>query len=86
MNKSLYGLKQAPRASCEKIDTHFSKNGSRWCRSDPNMYVKVFEDDVLIVVLYVDDLILTINHLSLIMELKNDLKKCLEMTYIGLLH
>jgi hypothetical protein len=79
-------LNKTPRAWYEKIDTHFLQSGFRWCQYDPNMYVKFFEDDVLIVVLYVDDLILTGNQLSLIQELKNDLKQCFEMTDLGLLH
>ena len=73
LNKSLYGLKHTPRAWYEKVDTYFLKNGFKRCRSDPNMYVKIFDGDVLIVVLYVDDLILTGNHLSLIKEFKMNL-------------
>ena len=86
LNKYLYGLKHAPRAWYEKIDTYFLKNGFAWCIYNPNLYVKNFGDDFLIVVLYVDDLILTDNQLSFIQELKNNLNHQFEMTYLGLLH
>jgi len=59
LNKSLYGLKEAPRAWYEKIDTYFLSNAFKWCIYDPNMYVKNFGDEILIIVLYVDDLIIT---------------------------
>jgi hypothetical protein len=80
LNKSLYGLKQAPRAWYEKIDTYFLKNGFKRCISDPNLYVKNFGDEFLIVVLYVDDLIITGSQLASIQELKNNLKNQFEMT------
>ena len=59
LNKCLYGLKQTPRSWYEKIDTYFLKHGFKKCISYPNLYVKNFDDDVLIAVLCVDDLILT---------------------------
>ena len=45
---SLYGLKQAPRAWYDKIDAYFLTNGFKWCKSDPNLFVKNFGDNVLI--------------------------------------
>ena len=65
-NKSLYGLKHAPRAWYEKIDTYLLKNGFRQCITNPSMYVKNFDDDVLIVLLYVYYLIIICIQLTLI--------------------
>jgi len=45
-----------------------------------------FKDDALIVVLHVDDLILAGSKISLIKELKNDLKDNFEMIDLGFLH
>ena len=59
LNKSLYGLKHEPRAWYEKIYTYFLKNGFKQCISYTNLYVKKFDDDFLLVVLHVDDIILT---------------------------
>ena len=49
------------------------------------MYVKNFGDDILIIVLYVDDLIITGNKLISIQKLKENLKNEFEMTDLGLL-
>jgi len=86
LNKSLYGLKQAPRAWYEKNDTYFSKNGFKRCIYDPNLYVKNFGDDILIIVVYLDDLIIIGNQLISIQKLKENLKNEFEMTDLGLLH
>jgi len=50
----LYGLKQAPHAWYTKMDNYFSKT-----EVDVNLYHIVVEGKLLIIVLYVDDLILT---------------------------
>ena len=86
LNKSLYGLKQALRAWYEKNDTYFFSNGFKRCISNPNLYVKNFGDDILIIVLYVDDLITTGSQLISIQKLKENLKNEFEMTDLGLLH
>ena len=83
---SLYGLKQAPRAWYDKVDAYFLKNGFKHCISDPNMYVQKFGTNILIVVLYVDDIIITSIHITLIQNLKSDLQKQFEMTQLGLSH
>jgi hypothetical protein len=65
-HKSLYGIKNVHRAWHEKIGTHFLKNGFKKCQFDPNIYVCFFQDDFLIVILCMDDLILTGNKILLI--------------------
>ena len=86
LHKSLFCLKQESRAWYHKIDAYFLKNGFKKCISDPNLYVKDFGDHVLIIVLYVDDRIITRNQLVLIQNMKHDLQKQFEMTYLNLLH
>ena len=56
---ALYGLKQAPRASYARIDSYFTKMGFTKSEEDANLYEIVVEGRLLIIVLYVDDLILT---------------------------
>ena len=65
-NKYLYCLKHTPRAWYEKIDTYLLKNSFKRCKYDPNMFAKNFDDDVLVVVLYMDDIILNGNQLTFI--------------------
>lgn len=86
LHKSLYGQKQALRAWYDKIDAYFLKNGFKRCISDPNPYVKYFGDHALIIVLYVDDLSIIGNQLVLIQNMKHDLQKQFEMTYLNILH
>ena len=50
LHKSLYDLKQAPRAWYDKIDAYFLTNGFKRCISYPNLYVKKFGDNVLIII------------------------------------
>ncbi|MCO5553848.1 hypothetical protein L7F22_007374 [Adiantum nelumboides] len=58
-HKALYGLKQSPRAWYEKVDTHLVKRGFRNSPTESTLYVKREGDVLLIVVLYVDDLLIT---------------------------
>ena len=59
LNKSLYGLKQARRAWYTKMDSFLLDTGFSRCHSNPNVYTKKVGNHLIILVLYVDDLILT---------------------------
>ena len=54
--------------------------------SDPNLYVKNVDNNIIVIVLYVDDLIITGIQLLLIQNMKSELQKQFEMTDIGILH
>ena len=58
LKKALYGLKQAPRAWYERIDSFLSSMGFTKSKADPNLYLKVVKDELVILLLYVDDLLL----------------------------
>ena len=55
----MYGLKQAPHAWCTQIDSYFSRLGFTKSEADANLCQIVVEGKILIIVLYVDDFILT---------------------------
>eukprot|EP00253_Pinus_taeda_P006225 PITA_06225 len=59
LKKSLYGLKQAPRACYAKMDSFLLESGFSRCHSDNTVYTKKVGNCLIILVLYVDDLILT---------------------------
>jgi len=84
LKRVLYGLKQAPRAWYAWIDSYFIGLGFSKSEVDPNLYQIVVEGKLLIIVLYVDDLILTGDEL-LILSCKDDLAE-FEMKDLGLLH
>eukprot|EP00253_Pinus_taeda_P014519 PITA_14519 len=60
LKKSLYGLKQAPRAWYAKMDSFLLESSFSRCYSDNTVYTKKVGNSLIILVLYVDDLILTV--------------------------
>jgi len=85
LKRALYGLKQAPCSWYTRIDNYFTGLGFSKSEVDPNLYQIVVEGKLLIIVLYVDDLILTGDEL-LILSCKDDLAKEFEMKDLGLLY
>ena len=83
--KALYGLKQAPRAWYERIDTYLQKMGFVKSEADANLYYLMVGGEILILVLYVDDLFLT-GSLRLIVDCKRNLAEEFEMKDLGLMH
>ena len=61
LNEDLYGLKQAPRAWYGRIYNFLTSLGFTKSKDDPNLYLKVMDDEPVILLLYVDDLFLTRN-------------------------
>jgi hypothetical protein len=85
LKKALYGLKQAPRAWYSRIDSYLQSIGFIKSDADPNLYLLIKGEDILILVLYVDDLFLT-GAETLIAACKQDLAKEFEMKDLGLMH
>ena len=85
MKKALYGRKQAPRAWYGRIYSFLTSLGFTKSKADPNLYLKVMDDEPLILLLYVDDLFLTRNEKQ-ITERKKKLAEEFEMKYLGLMH
>ena len=78
--KSFYGLKQAPRAWYAKMDRVLLDTGFSRCHSKPNVYTKKVRSHLIILVLYVDDLILTGSDPKLLSHVNSSLPKKFEMT------
>lgn len=85
LKRALYGLKQDPWAWYRRIDTYLMSNGFSKSDGEPTLYIKEKNGNMLIVVLYVDDLIFTGNDNFLIGEFKEAMKNEFEMTDLGLL-
>ena len=84
--KTLYGLKQAPRAWYIKIDKYLSDQGFKRTSLDSNLYIKTTDSDIILLVIYVDDLIITGSSTSLIQGIKQNLCQSFDMTDLGLMH
>jgi hypothetical protein len=59
LKKSLYGLKQAPRAWYAKMESYLLSQNFVQCKSDPNVYMLRTIDSILLLVMYVDDFLIT---------------------------
>eukprot|EP00253_Pinus_taeda_P035013 PITA_35013 len=86
LKKSLYGLKQASRAWYAKMDSFLLDTSFSSCHYDNTVYTKKVGKSLIILVLYIEDLILTGSDPNLINHVKSSLKKQFEMTDIGHLH
>ena len=58
LTKSLYGLKQAPKFWHEKFYRIVRSNEYRVSKSDKCLYIKVAEENVVVICLYVDDMLI----------------------------
>ena len=85
LRKSLYGLKQSPRAWYSKMDAFLISEKFEMCKSDCNVYMKKKEGFLLLVVLYVDDILITSSSTTGLSSIKYTLNKTFAMTDLGLL-
>jgi hypothetical protein len=85
LKRALYGLKQASRTWYAHIDNYLLELGFIKSEADPNLYYIVVEGQPLILVLYLDDLILTGGD-SLIQDCKEYLAREFEMKDLGIMH
>ncbi|CAN1790917.1 Retrovirus-related Pol polyprotein from transposon RE1 [Linum perenne] len=74
LNKALYGLKQSPRAWFERFSTAVKSGGYKQCQTDHTLFVKHSASGKLaILIVYVDDIIITGNDEDEIKQLKKRL-------------
>nr|GFB78799.1 uncharacterized mitochondrial protein AtMg00810-like [Tanacetum cinerariifolium] len=62
LKKALYGLKQAPRARYDELSTFLLHNQFLRGTIDPTLFIRRFDDDILVVHVYVDDIIFGSTH------------------------
>jgi hypothetical protein len=86
LKKSLYGLKQALRAWYANMESYLLSQNFVHCKLDPNVYMLRMIDSLLLLVLYVDDLLITGCSTSAIVAVKRILHDRFLMTDMGPLH
>lgn len=59
LKKALYGLKQAPRAWYATMDAYLLRLGFTKSYADPNLHIRAVQGEPIIILLYVDDLLVT---------------------------
>jgi hypothetical protein len=86
LKKSLYGLKKAPREWYAKMDSYLLSQNFVHCKLDLNVYMLRMVDSLLLLVMYVDDLLITSCSTSKIVVVKRILHDKFLMMDMGLLH
>ena len=86
INRALYGLKQAPKAWYDKINNWLHNLGLTRSTNNPNLYYRRRQGKLTILLLYVDDLLITSDDEPTITDLKAKLHHTFEMTDLGVAH
>ncbi|GJR37297.1 retrovirus-related pol polyprotein from transposon TNT 1-94 [Tanacetum coccineum] len=73
LKKALYGLKQAPRAWYDELSKFLLHNHFFKGTIDPTLFIRRFDDDILVVQVYVDDIIISSTNPRTPMEIKDKL-------------
>ncbi|GJT13643.1 retrovirus-related pol polyprotein from transposon TNT 1-94 [Tanacetum coccineum] len=63
LKKALYGLKQAPRAWYNELSKFLQQNHFNKGIINPTLFIRRFDDDILVVQVYVDDIIFSSTNL-----------------------
>ncbi|CAL9022062.1 unnamed protein product, partial [Prunus brigantina] len=83
LQKSLYDLKQAPHAWNAKFTGYLPTLGFSVSHSDPSLFVKKTESAVVILLLYVDDIIITGSDPPLVTSVIQALSEVFELKDLG---
>src|SRR6202142_803158 len=83
LKKALYGLKQAPRAWYYHLDKYLHQKGFSKGSADSNLYIKIENNKLLILVVYVDDIIFGSNEEAMSQSFALVMQKEFEMSLLG---
>ncbi|GJT07591.1 retrovirus-related pol polyprotein from transposon TNT 1-94 [Tanacetum coccineum] len=83
LKKALYGLKQAPRAWYDELSTFLLQNHFFKGTIDPTLFIRRFDDDILVVQVYVDDIIFGSTNTRYTQLFSDLMKSRFEMSMIG---
>ncbi|KAM1452490.1 hypothetical protein ACFX2I_039449 [Malus domestica] len=86
LHKSLYGLKQAPRAWNDRFTQFLPQLGFNNTYSDSSLFVKCVGAEIVILLLYVDDIIITGSAAATIQQVIAQLTTEFELKDLGPLH
>lgn len=81
--KSLYGLKQSPRAWFERFTQAIKNQGYKQCQADDTLFIKNRDGRKTILIVYVDDIVLTGDDVEEIEMLKKHLASEFDIKDLG---
>jgi hypothetical protein len=83
LKKDLYGLKQAPREWHLSLDIYLQQQGFMKGNAGNNIYIKMDQDNILIIEVYVDDIIFGSDNDMTSQKFANDMHHEFEMSLLG---
>jgi hypothetical protein len=83
LKKELYGLKQSPRAWYYRWEKFLQDKGFKKGSIDSSLYIKSEGDDLLVVLVYVDEIIFGCTNDSSVQWFANSMQTKFEMSMIG---
>jgi hypothetical protein len=86
LNRSLYSLKQAPRAWYSRFTTYLTSIGFVEAKSDTSLFIYRRGEDLVYLLLYVDDIVLTASTIDLLQRTIITLQQEFAMKDLGPLH
>jgi hypothetical protein len=86
LHNSLYGLKQAPQAWYSRFATFLTTLGFLEAKSDTSLFIFRRGSDIIYLLLYVDDIILTASSTELLRRTISALQCLFAMKYLGPIH
>lgn len=83
LHKSLYGLKQAPRQWNKKLTKSLLQMGFQQSHFDYSLFTKKADSDLIVILVYIDDLLITGNNPSLLSQTREGLLNQFKMKDLG---
>ncbi|GJV90732.1 retrotransposon protein, putative, ty1-copia subclass [Tanacetum coccineum] len=83
LQRSIYGLKQASKSWNKRFDVDIKKISFTQNPNEPCVYLKASRSSVAFLILYVDDILLMGNNITMLQEVKSWLCKCFSMKDLG---
>ncbi|OMO85296.1 Integrase, catalytic core [Corchorus capsularis] len=83
LRRALYGLKQAPRAWFEKFSSTMLDSGFVQSAHDSTLFIRQSSRGIVLLLLYVDDMVITGDDDLGIKDIKNHLSRTFEMKDLG---
>nr|GEU72224.1 retrotransposon protein, putative, Ty1-copia subclass [Tanacetum cinerariifolium] len=83
LKRSIYGLKQASRQWNKRFDDEIKKFGFTQDRDEPCVYLKASGSNITFLILYLDDILIMGNNISMLQSVKSYLGRCFAMKDLG---
>ncbi|KAG7556870.1 Retrotransposon gag domain [Arabidopsis suecica] len=83
LKKAIYGLKQSPRAWYHKLSTTLLKRGFKKSEADNTLFTLPSKEGIVVILVYVDDIIISGNDKVGIQETKTFLKSVFDIKDLG---